>query len=143
MLMWLKGWLARFAAHEILVLVPLLAAAAGVWGFLELANSVGHGSTQNFDEWVLRALRRADDPAIPIGPTWLHEVGRDLTALGGIAVMLLTIGGVAGFLLFERKYRAMLFVLAASGSGLLVSGFLKHSYARPRPSVVPHLSIVM
>ena len=33
----------------------------------------------------VRAMRRADDPSQPIGPRWLPEVGRDLTALGGVA----------------------------------------------------------
>ena len=50
-------------------------------------------------DWAIKALRRNDNPALPIGPTWLHEVGRDMTALGGVAVM----GGmtlcVAGYLL--------------------------------------------
>ena len=143
MLAWLKKNLARIHSDEILVLLPLLVAAVGVWGFIELAENVNEGSTRNLDEWVLKAMRRADDPATPIGPAWMHEVGRDLTALGGIAIMFLVIGGVAGFLLFQRKYRAMPVVLAASSSGLAVSGILKHSYARPRPSIVPHLSISM
>lgn len=37
---------------------------------------------------------------------------------------------------------AMLLVLVATFSGLLVSLLLKHSFHRPRPELVPHLSYV-
>ncbi len=34
-----------------------------------------------------RMLRSRVDPAEPLGPAWREEVGRDLTALGGVAVL--------------------------------------------------------
>jgi undecaprenyl-diphosphatase len=87
-------------------------------------------------------LRRPNNPAMPIGPDWIVEVGRDLTAVGGVAVLLLATLAVAGFLLLDRKLAAMGFVLAAVASGLVVSSLLKACFARPRPDVVPHLSLV-
>jgi undecaprenyl-diphosphatase len=90
----------------------------------------------------LRAMRRADDPSRPIGPRWLPEVGRDLTALGGVAVLSLTTVFVAGYLLIVRKYHAMWLVLAATLGGLLISTLLKHLIDRARPDLVPHLSHV-
>jgi undecaprenyl-diphosphatase len=98
------------------------------------------GRTQSLDESVLLALRRPDNPAMPIVPDWMAEVGRDLTAAGGVAVLLLTTLAVAGFLLLDRKFAAMGFVLAAVASGLVVSSLLKACFARPRPDVVPYLS---
>ena len=37
------------------------------------------------------------------GPAWLEEVGRDLTAIGGVAVVSLVTLGVAGFLFVSAK----------------------------------------
>ncbi len=138
--LWLR--ITSITAQELLLLLPLLLVVMGVWGFIALADEVGEGGTQRFDDWALRAMRQPDNPALPIGPAWLHEIGRDLTALGGIAVMVLVILAVAGFLFFERKYRAVWLVLAASLSGLVLSGTLKYAFDRPRPSLVPHLSAV-
>ena len=57
--------------------------------FIELVDEVKEGDTQTVDEWVLRSLRRADDPAVPVGPDWVREAGLDVTALGSPVVLLL------------------------------------------------------
>ncbi len=128
--------------YELMVLAGLLIIVGGTWGFVELADEVIEGDTQAFDEWLLRAMRRADDPGVTIGPPWLGEIGRDLTALGGMAVLALVTAGVVGFLWLDRKYAAMWFVLIATSGGLALSLALKASFIRPRPNVVPHLSYV-
>ena len=130
------------AGHELAVLLGLLAIVAGTWGFVELAGEVFEGDTQAADEWILRALRDPNDPGTPIGPRWLHEMGRDVTALGGYAVMSLLTFSVAGFLMLDRKDGAMWLVLASTFGGLLVAMVLKAMFSRPRPDIVPHLSIV-
>jgi undecaprenyl-diphosphatase len=129
---WLGG-------HELVVLVGLFVPAAGSLVFLVLADRVMEGRTQRLDERIIRALRSPADSAVPIGPPWMAEVGRDVTALGGVAVLVLVTGAVAGFLLLNDKYAATAFLLAATGSGLAVSAALKGVYQRPRPEVVPHL----
>ena len=132
-------WLGQ---HELLVLLAVLVVVAGIWGFIVLADAVSEGRTQCFDESVLRALRRPDDPAIPIGPRWMEGVGRDLTAMGDVSVLLLTTLAVTGFFLLDGKFAAMGFMLAAVTGGLTVSSLLKAGFERPRPDVVPHLSQV-
>ncbi len=122
------------------VLLGLLIVIGGTWGFAKIADVVFEGQSTRFDESILRAMRRADDPAIPIGPPWLHEIGRDVTALGGTAILTLVIAAVAGFLLLRRMYGSMWLVLGATTTGLAVSLVLKRAFARPRPSVVPHLA---
>jgi undecaprenyl-diphosphatase len=128
--------------HELVVLLCVLVIVAGTWGFVTLADVVLEGRTQGFDEWAVRTLRQPDDPQKPVGPEWMAEVARDLTALGGVAVLLLVTLGVAGFLFLNRKLAAMAFVLAAVASGLLVGSLLKAAFDRPRPEVVPYLSLV-
>ncbi|MEX0586346.1 MAG: phosphatase PAP2 family protein, partial [Pirellulales bacterium] len=49
---------------------------------------------------------------------------------------------VAGFLWLRRMFGAMWLVLAATLGGLVVSSVLKGAFERPRPSIVPHLSMV-
>ena len=137
-----NGPISWLAGHVNIVLVAVLLIVGGTWVFIELADEVREGDTQRFDDWAVRAMRRADDPSWPIGPHWLPEVGRDLTALGGVAVLSLTTAFVAGYLLIVRKYHAMWLVLAATLGGLLISTLLKHLIDRARPDLVPHLSHV-
>ncbi len=129
-------------SHQGGLLVGILLIIALGWGFAEIAGEVLEGDTQTFDEWAVHSLRRADDLAVPIGPTWLHEIGRDMTALGGIAVLSLMTAGVAGYLAISRKYNAMWLVLASTTGAVVLSLALKQLFDRPRPSIVPHLSIV-
>ena len=146
--LWQKVWkplrrvLDWIGSHELPVLLGLLLLAVAVWFFVELADEVMEGETQGLDNRAIRLLRRPDDPAMPIGPRWLHEVGRDLTALGGIAVLTLMIAAVAGFLFLRQLYGAMWLVIVATLGGLAMSSLLKHFFERERPSLVPHLSYV-
>ncbi len=136
----LRDRLSGFRSSDFVLLLTLLIILAGVWTFLAVAEKVREGSTQQFDERLLRALRQPDDPDQTIGPPWLKEVGRDLTALGGVTVLCLVTAGVAGYLLLGRKPGALALLLAATVGGLLLSLVLKDLYHRPRPAVVPHLS---
>ncbi len=78
-----------------------------------------------------------------MGPSWLEEVARDLTAIGGIAALSLVTAAVSGYLLISRKHGALALLLAATLGGLLLSALLKERFERPRPQVVPHLSLAM
>ncbi|MDB5297541.1 MAG: rane-associated phospholipid phosphatase [Phycisphaerales bacterium] len=130
------------------LLTAVLVVVAGTWTFVALAGEVKEGDTQAFDDWAIRALRANDpDPAptgpreVPIGPRWLQEAGRDVTGLGGIMVLTLLVGAVAGYLLLVGKRHAMWLVLAATAGALLLSTGLKGLFDRPRPAVT-HFSYV-
>ena len=128
--------------REIVVLLAVLAVVLGTWAFIKLADEVKEKDTQNFDERIIVALRRPENRAVPIGPPWLHEVGRDITALGGVAVLSGLTFVVAGVLFMRKQYHALWLVLIATFGGLGLSTLLKGIIARDRPSVVPHLSYV-
>jgi undecaprenyl-diphosphatase len=125
------------------ILLPWLAVFLGVFGFITVAWAVNRGITQNLDEALLRAPRDPADPSKTLGPRWLEEVGRDLTALGGIAGLTLLTLIVCGYLAICQKYRALALVLAATLGGLALNGLLKERFDRPRPQVVPYKSQVM
>jgi undecaprenyl-diphosphatase len=129
--------LRSIARHEVVrVLVVALLVVVGVWGFVELAGDVLEGDTDAFDRWLLNALRHPDDPEWPRGPRWLVGVGRDITALGSHIVLALVTAAVVGFLLLQRKYGAMWFVIVTTAGGGLLSHGLKEFFARQRPDPV-------
>jgi undecaprenyl-diphosphatase len=137
--MW-KPWTRR---PEPQVLAALLAAAAGLWGFIALSDEVGEGELHALDRAILLALRNPADPADPLGPRWFEEFMRDLTGLGGHGVLGLVLLAVASFLLLSGLRRTAASVLAACLSGALLSSLLKDFFARPRPDLVPHGAYVM
>lgn len=142
----MKALLAYFARRdrpELTVLLGGLILAVLAFGTFELVGEVLEGDTQAFDERVLRSLRRADDPSLPIGPRWLHAAALDITALGAAAVIGLSVAAIVGFLLLQGMHRTALFVFLASVGGWVLNSLLKLVFARPRPDVVPHLRDVM
>ena len=133
---------ARLAARDREELKTLLAAFAIIAValiFLKLASEVTEGETQKFDEKLLLALRKAEDPRTPIGPAWLKAAALDITALGGPTVLGLVVAAVTGFFLLQGLYKNALFVFVASVGGWVLNSGLKLLFARPRPDVVPHL----
>lgn len=133
------GWLVR---ADLVVLLAVLAGATSVWAFLAIADRAAGAPPGSLDERLLRGLRSADDPAEPVGPRWVQEAARDITALGGYTVLTLLVAAVLGHQLIGRHYHAALLVLAATVGGTLLSVLLKDLYARPRPDLVPHLTRV-
>jgi undecaprenyl-diphosphatase len=119
-------------------LLILILAAAALYVFATLADAVGDGGTRAFDERLLLALRTPGDLADPIGPKWVEEMMRDITALGSTAVLTLMVLAVAGFLLLAGKRKSALMVLVCVISGVVISQTAKMAYARPRPELVPH-----
>jgi undecaprenyl-diphosphatase len=127
---------------ETRVLLAVLAGAGAVWGFFNLASEVTEGDTLALDQRLLLALRDPHNLSDPIGPRWLEEAMRDLTALGGFTVLtLVTLFGLLMFALHGRRLQAWILagtVLAAQVSAELLKGL----YDRPRPTLVPHGDLV-
>lgn len=136
---YLRQQVAKRDREELWLLVGLLVLLGITFVVLNLAGEVLEGDTQYLDEKILAALRKADDPSTPIGPRWLAIAAQDVTALGSATVLGLTVVAVVGFLVLQGLIRNAGFVLIASAGGWLLNDLLKAVFARPRPSVVPHL----
>ena len=135
--------LARSLRHlEWAPVVLLLVAVALGWVFLELADEVTEGDTASLDESILLAMRSSADHSDPIGPRWIEEIARDITALGGMAVLFLVSFTVVSFLWTLTRRRMAIYMLVAVIGALAISSVLKVGYARPRPDLVPHGSHV-
>jgi undecaprenyl-diphosphatase len=127
---------------EPLVLIVLAVCAASLWGFIKTADAVLENETQAFDRWMLSALRDPANPADPIGPPWVEEMARDVSALGGFTWITFATVVIAIYLWIDDKTRMAVLLFAATASGALLSLILKSVFARPRPDLVPHLSQV-
>jgi len=139
----LKGlWPRQLTEHasrpERVTVALAILVGGGILGFLLLADAVADGGTRRFDEWLLLALRTPGNLSDPIGPKWFEEMMRDITALGGTAVLTLGVLAVTGFLALMHKTHAAIAVLVSVVSGMVLSQAIKWAYARPRPELVPH-----
>jgi undecaprenyl-diphosphatase len=104
--------------------------------FALLADEVMEGGLQAFDRKILLVMRRPSDRA-PIGPPAVQEAARDITALGGTAVLGLVTVLTAGFLVLDGKRHMALFLCCAVASGFVLGMLLKDFFNRPRPDIVP------
>jgi undecaprenyl-diphosphatase len=119
------------------ILVPL---AAG-FTFLGLAVFIASGRSFAFDTTLVLLLRQANDPSMPLGPPWLREAMRDLTALGsfvGLGFMTIT----ASLTLWCCSHRRLAVGLAGSVlAATLASSLLKILIGRERPDIVEHATL--
>jgi undecaprenyl-diphosphatase len=104
--------------------------------FALLADEVMEGGLQAFDRKILLEMRRPGNLA-PIGPPAIQDAARDITALGGTAVLGLVTVLTAGFLVLDGKRHMALFLCCAMASGFVLGMLLKDFFNRPRPDIVP------
>jgi len=128
----LRSWL------EPRLLAVICAAASALWLFIEIAEEVVEGETRAIDEAILTTLRSAGDVTDPLGPRWLEEFARDVTAFGSPGILTLIVAATAVFLLLAGARRTSLFVVVATAGGALAVTLLKLSFGRLRPDIVPH-----
>jgi undecaprenyl-diphosphatase len=133
-----RDWL---GGHDLVVLIGFFIIAAGTLAFVVIADNVRDGDTENIDVRILESLVQGGDRTQRIGPAWLPEVGRDITALGGYAFLILLVTGVSIFLRLDDKHREMWFVLGAVIGGYALMMALKALAGRERPDLVEHLSV--
>lgn len=129
-------------SHDLALIIVLAIAASAAWTFAELADTVTEGESHAVDRAIILALRDSAEPSDPIGPPWFEEVARDVTALGGIAVLSLASLTVLGYVLLRRAYTNAIVLAIAVVGAQLASSLLKLGFGRPRPDLVPHLAEV-
>lgn len=123
-------------------LILVIGAAGALWAFFNIAGEMSEGETQAIDRHILLALRNPADPSDPIGSRSFEEAMRDVTALGGVTVMVLvTVVGVLAFLMHRRWRHAAILAATVIAADISSEG-LKLLYSRPRPDLVPHGSYV-
>lgn len=121
-----SGWPA--AAFGVLILVL---------AFVFIAKGMVKGDLTHFDQAILRLFKSAGNLTEPIGPAWLQEFGRDVTALGSFAFLGLVYVACLGYMLLSGKRAEAALMTASVLGGLAVSTALKMGFDRPRPDL-PH-----
>ncbi|MEB0198218.1 phosphatase PAP2 family protein [Pseudomonas sp. 5S4] len=99
------------------------------------------GNTEVFDHAFLMALRANGNPADPIGPAWLEEMGRDVTALGSYAFLGFVFLSTLGYLFLLRKRSTAVLLTVSVVGGAILSTLFKLGIDRVRPDI-PHAARV-
>lgn len=126
---------------ELRLLWPILLMAVAAWGFMKIAGEVLEDDARAVDLWILHLLRTGENKLTPIGPQWLQEVMRDLTALGSPAVLTLAVITVWGYLVMARQRVMSWLALGSALGGVLVAYSLKSLFSRARPDAFFHAAL--
>lgn len=103
--------------------------------FAWLAGEVMEGDTEAFDRRLSLLLRNPANPLQPLGPPWLVEMARDVTALGSFSVLAILLLAVVSYLLLAGRRRAASLVLIAVIGGDALNHLLKIAFDRARPDI--------
>lgn len=117
-----------YATFGIMLLAGAAVAIGGTYAFAKFAGHVQSGSTQAFDEAVLRWIGMHR-------PASLEPVMLEITFLGTASVVLVLVL-ISGLFLWlsNHKYSTVLLLIATTG-GILLNNLLKAGFGRPRPQV--------
>jgi undecaprenyl-diphosphatase len=108
--------------------VGALITIACTYAFAKFASHVSSGSTQAFDDSVLRWMAAHRSPA-------LEPVVLEITFLGTGTVVFMIVAVSAMFLwLTKHRYSSALLLIATIG-GILLNNLLKMGFGRPRPQL--------
>ena len=127
--------LERIGATRLGLFAAIAICAALILAFGAVAEEVMEGDTHRLDMEVLTAFRVSGDRSDLIGPDWLEEMVRDLTALGSYAFIIIVVAAAVGYLLLVQKYALSALMLGSVVGGMLLSNILKHGFDRPRPDL--------
>jgi undecaprenyl-diphosphatase len=127
---------------EVWILSAVFVIAGLLLVFGHIAEEVLEGDSEKFDQTILLFFRYSGDVSQPIGPPWIEEMARDVTALGSYVVLVIVIAGVAIYLFMAQQRAAGFWVLATFGGGILLSNLLKFVFERSRPDLAMHVTRV-
>jgi undecaprenyl-diphosphatase len=133
------SWLgARLRALEARTLIAVMLIAAAVLAFLRLGDAVRAGRTLDMDRSIILALRDPAHPGQPRGSFWTRDILHDLTALGGVAVLTLTVVISTIFLWVNGRRRHAAILLGTVLAATVVGELIRTAYNRPRPHLMAY-----
>jgi undecaprenyl-diphosphatase len=108
-----------------------------------LGDAIEDGAQFSFDRAILLWARGGSAHGVPIGPDWFRAAMVDITAIGGVTVLVLMVLLVAGFLALGRHWLTLSLVLGGTISGSIAVSIVKGLVGRARPMVTDHLVTVV
>lgn len=124
-----------FVTGEAKLLAAIAIFSGLILAFLQIADEALEGEMEEFDNFILMLFRDPGNIDQVVGPAWLHEMVRDITALGSFALLGLIVLGVCIYLVMARMRASAVLVMVSVLGGTLLSTVLKMSYNRPRPDL--------
>ena len=128
----------RYETGLFLLLIVMI---VGIWLFAEIADEVMEDEPIDLDHKIFSLLRPTDHSSQPIGPAWLVQAARDITALGGYTILVLLSGLTALFFLLKRRFGLMLLTISTLAGGAAANSLLKLFFFRDRPTVEHLVSV--
>jgi undecaprenyl-diphosphatase len=117
-----------YATVGLFLTIGAVLALAGTWAFAFLARHVTAGSTQAFDDIVMKMVGERQSPAV-------QQAMLEITFLGTGLVVMTIVAVSAMFLWITRhRYSATLLLFATLGA-IVLNSLLKAGFDRPRPQV--------
>ncbi len=98
------------------------------WTFTKIAGHVRSGSTQAFDEAVMRWMGSHRNPLV-------ESAMLEITALGTGTVVAMIVFVSGTFLWLNKHKHSAILLLAATFGGIILNNLLKAGFNRPRPQV--------
>jgi undecaprenyl-diphosphatase len=133
---WMSGLWTLLRRRDFLTYALLVTIAGAGWMFIELADELEDGELHNVDLELIHLLRDPVDPTNPLGPRWLEEWMRDITALGSVPVLALLTLVVVVTLWMEKRRRAVAWLVAAILGAVAINPLFKWLFARDRPDIL-------
>ncbi|HUR60175.1 MAG TPA: phosphatase PAP2 family protein [Opitutaceae bacterium] len=138
MLSRLHSWWRRAGWDDFVLIFAVVTMVVGLRVFFEMAEDAPQGHYLATERTIMQAFRHADSHA-PIGPSWLPDTVRDLTALASAAVLILFALLILGYLLLNRQYAAAALIAVSIAGGEALNTLLKEMFVRARPDFTSHL----
>jgi undecaprenyl-diphosphatase len=116
----------RFLPHAIGMTGGVALASIAFWFFKQQAEHVVRGRADRYDEAIMAAVHRIDDPA-------MHDAMQALTQLGTHAAIG-TAAGITAIALIRKGRRDDAWTIALStGGAMIINTLLKNIFQRRRP----------
>lgn len=130
----------RHPPWTIVTVIAIALAGGALWLLGWAVGEIGEGELRfPFDRAILLWARGGVAHGPPPGPPVLTQAMLDITALGGVTVLVLVTALVSGFLIAARHWLTLALVVAGTVSGSLVVAGVKGLVGRARPTVTDHL----
>lgn len=109
-----------FVTGESKLLAWIALTSGLLMAFLHIADQMVEGEMEAFDTTILMWFRDPADVDQMIGPSWSHEMVRDITALGSFAILGLIAAAACSYLLLARMRREALLVACSVFGGTIL-----------------------
>lgn len=130
----------QFYELSFYAMISIATAATSI--FIKVTEEMLEGSTHQIDHMIIMWMRASGNGNDPLGPIWLEDFARDVTALGSPVVLGLFVFISSTFLHLINRRRLSFFMLTVAVGGTLIVTLLKEAFARPRPEFAPENLLV-